>query len=153
MPAAAVHEHSSCELLVTGSCNMSCAYCIARALPCLQMARDTGRKAIDLFAYLAQGGETVEFVFTGGEPLTVFPTLEYLTIYADRHVREAGMQPHYVLKTNGTILNRDIIKFLRTYSVKVVVSVDGTLHWHDRHRKAVDGQGTHAVEPRSKMQS
>jgi uncharacterized protein len=141
----AVHEHASCEVLVTNACNMSCGYCIARELPGPLMTRDTGRKAIDMFVYLAEGAKTVEFVFTGGEPLIEITTLEYLTGYAERRVREAGMQPHFVLKANGTILNRDIIEFMRAHNMKVVVSLDGTADAHDRHRKARDGQGTHDV--------
>jgi len=149
MPLAAVYEHSSCEILITSSCNMVCTYCIAREIPSAHMDRDTGRKAIDLFLYLAQGCKTVELVFTGGEPLIEFQTFKYLLHYADSHIREAGMQPYYVLKTNGTILDNNIIKFLRTNSVKVVVSFDGAPCTHNKHRKTANGQGTQDVVMRN----
>ena len=114
-------------------------------MPGPTMTESTGRKAIDLFVYLAQGGKTIEFTFTGGEPLLAFSTLEELTIYADRQTNKAGMQPFFVLKTNGTILDRSIIDFLRVNRVKVVVSIDGNPSTHDRHRRTSSGLKTHSI--------
>ena len=138
-----VHENLSCEILLTNSCNMSCDYCIATNIPGPTMSRETGRKAIDMFVYLAQGGKYIEFTFTGGEPLIDFLILKDLTNYAEERTCEAGMQVHFVLKTNGTILNRDIIDFMRVHRIRVVVSIDGTSAVHDKHRRTVSGEGTH----------
>lgn len=38
-----------------------------------------------------------------------------------------------------------IINFLTTYCIKVVISIDGNTTIHDKHRHAMDGQGTHYV--------
>lgn len=144
-----VYEHLSCEILLTNSCNMSCSYCIAKDLPGPPMSMEIGQKAIDLFVYLAEGGKSIEFTFTGGEPLTEFKVLEGLTCYAQNRTREAGMQAHFVLKTNGTILNQDIIDFLRLNRVKVVLSIDGTPSSHDKHRRTTGGKATHRVVSRN----
>jgi len=139
------HENLSCEILLTGSCNLSCDYCIAKEIAAQTLSIEIGRKAIELFVYLAQGGKTIEITFSGGEPLIAFPILKELVSYAHKRVTEAGMQANFVLKTNGTILNRAIIDFLRKHCIKVVVSIDGTLTIHDRHRKTKRGEGTYYV--------
>ncbi|TLN00241.1 4Fe-4S cluster-binding domain-containing protein, partial [bacterium] len=90
---SALHEHLSCEILLTSFCNMNCTYCIAKKLPDTTMNREIGQKVIDMFLYLSEGGKTIEITFTGGEPLSNFSVLKYLTSYAEKHVREAQMQP------------------------------------------------------------
>jgi len=144
-PAAAVHENLSCELLITNLCNMGCGYCIARDLPGPPMSMEIGRKAIDMFVYLSEGGKSIEFMFTGGEPLTEFEVLVGLTSYAQKRTHERGMQAHFVLKTNGLILNQDIIDFLRFNSIRAVVSIDGRPLVHDKHRRTLSGEATHSV--------
>jgi uncharacterized protein len=144
-PVASVHEHTSCEIIVTNSCNMACGYCIARDLPGPPMTVEIGRKAIDMFIYLAEGGKTIEFTFTGGEPLTEFGALKELTRYAIKHAHMAGMKACFVLKTNGSILDQDIIDFIKLNSIKVIVSIDGTPSAHDKHRMTAHGRATHAV--------
>ena len=140
-----LHEHVTCEILLTNLCNLGCSYCIARELPGPPMSIEIGRKAIDLIIYLAKGGKSIEFIFSGGEPLTEFPVIIDLIEYSNRRGHKAGMQVSFVLKTNGTILNSDILDIIQKYSIKVVVSIDGTQIVHDKHRITRNGKGTHAT--------
>jgi len=109
------------------------------------MTCEIGQKVIDMFLYLSEGGKTVEITFTGGEPLSNFSVLKYLTNYAEKHIREAQMQPYFVIKTNGTMLNEEVTKFVKEHNMKVVVSIDGTSDVHDKHRRTLNGQNTHRV--------
>jgi uncharacterized protein len=138
-----LHEHVTCEILITNACNLGCSYCIARDLPGPPMSIEIGQKAIDLIIYLAEGGKSIEFIFSGGEPLAEYPVLIDLIEYSNRRGHEAGMQISFVLKTNGTILNSDILGIIQKYSIKVVVSIDGTQIVHDKHRITSNGKGTH----------
>jgi uncharacterized protein len=140
-----LHEHVTCEILITNACNLDCSYCIAKNLPGPPMNIDIGEKAIDLIIYLAEGGKSIEFIFSGGEPLTEYPVLFYLIEYASRRGRENGMQISFVLKTNGTILNSNILDMILKYSINVVVSVDGTQLIHDKHRITSNGKRTHGT--------
>jgi uncharacterized protein len=144
-----LHENLSCEILLTNSCNLRCDYCIAKEMPGPTLKIEIGRKAIDMFMHLAEGGKIVEFTFSGGEPLIAFPLLEEMASYAQKRAQEAGMQAKFTLKTNGTILNQAIIDFLKMYCMKVFVSIDGTAEVHDRHRQTNDGHGTHYVVQRN----
>jgi uncharacterized protein len=108
------------------------------------MTSEIGRKAIDMFLYLAEGGKTIEITFSGGEPLSDFLILKDLVSYADENIRAAEMQPYFVLKTNGTILNQEIIEFIQMHHMKVVISIDGASNTHDKHRKTITGDETHS---------
>lgn len=144
-----MYEHVSCELLVTGSCSMSCTYCIARDLPGPPMTRDIGKSALDIFFYMAQGAKSVEISFTGGEALLEFGLLKELAAYCRERSDEAHMALNLVLKSNGTILNERVLRFMKEYLTRVVISIDGTADAHDENRKNKQGKGTHALVARN----
>lgn len=139
------HEQLSCEILLTTNCNMSCTYCIARDLDKMVMDHDCGKSVVDMFLSLSEGAKEVEFTFTGGEPLLCLSSLKYLTCYADKKARSRGMNPSFILKTNGTILNTDIMGFLKLFNFRVVLSIDGLPDIHDNYRKANNGEPTHGT--------
>lgn len=139
------HEQLSCEILLTTNCNMSCTYCIARDLDKMVMDQDCGKSVVDMFLSLSEGAKEVEFTFTGGEPLLCLSTLKYLTWYSDNKAKSRGMNPSYILKTNGTIIDADIIEFLKLYNFRVVLSIDGLPAIHNNYRKANNGKLTHGA--------
>ncbi|GAF75495.1 unnamed protein product, partial [marine sediment metagenome] len=143
--SSVLHEHVSCELLLTTCCNMGCVYCIARDLPDLTMSTETGQKAIDMFINLSEGATSLEIVFTGGEPFLEFTTLKNLIHYAQQRATTAGVDIYFIVKTNGTILDQTIIKFLKTNSIKLVLSIDGTAENHDKYRRDSSGNRTHHI--------
>lgn len=140
-----LHEHVTCEILITNLCNLNCSYCIAKDLPDKPMNIEIGRKAIDLILYLAKGAKSIEFIFSGGEPLTEYQVLVELIKYSSVRGHEEDIQCSFVLKTNGTIINSDILALIQKYSIKVVVSIDGTQIVHDKHRVTITGNGTHEI--------
>jgi len=107
------------------------------------MQIDTGQKAIDLFVALSVGARTIEFIFTGGEPLLERPLLETLTVYAKERAAASGMLAQIVVKTNGTLVDDDIIDFLCAHECRTVVSIDGAVEGHDRHRRSHSGARSH----------
>jgi len=140
-----VHDHLTAELILTSDCNMACSYCIARGLPKATLSIEEGKEAIDLFIRLGGGASSAEITLTGGEPLLVFPLAERLICYAEEQTRAAGMDPSFVLKTNGTILNDTIIDFICEHRLKVVISIDGVSGIHDRHRLTKQHYPTHSI--------
>jgi len=106
---------------------------------------EIGTGALDMFFQLADGATSTEIVFTGGEPLLRFPTLKFLVYYAERHARAANISVRFVLKTNGTRINTEVIAFLKRHRMKAVVSIDGTSFTHDKARRGQAGCDTHQV--------
>jgi len=140
-----IHEDISCELMLTTKCNLSCSYCIAHGLYATTMGIDCGKKAIDMFVALGEGAKNIEFVFTGGEPLLNFNTLKAIVAYADDKSREFAMNSFFVVKTNGTLINDDIIEFLKRYGVKAVISIDGLPEYHNKNRRSCNGEPTQEI--------
>lgn len=144
-----LYEHVSCELLLTNSCNLRCCYCIARDLPGPRMSKEIGLKALDLFLHLADGANSLEITFTGGEPLLEFQLIQELTKYAKQRAAAAGMDLSFVLRTNGTILDRSVLRYMHEHCSRVVISIDGTPTAHNECRKDHGEQGTHRVVRRN----
>ena len=138
-----IHEHVSCEILITGECNLQCSYCIAKHVPKQPISIEIGQKAIDLMFYLSEGAKSIEFIFTGGEPLLEFKTLSHLIKYSYTKAQSVRMDISFVLKTNGTILNSKILEAIKNYNIDTVVSIDGNQQIHDRHRLTKNGGKTH----------
>jgi uncharacterized protein len=129
-----LYENPSCELMVTTKCNMQCSYCIARNLPKLDMTKEIGIKAIEYFIYLAEGAKVLDFIFTGGEPLLDFDTLEYLIEYAVTKTNDQGMGATISIKTNGTLIQNQHLGLFKKYKCTLFVSIDGMAQDHNRHR-------------------
>jgi uncharacterized protein len=109
------------------------------------MSQEIAEKAVDLFVSLAEGASSIEITLTGGEPLLQFRLIEPLIRYAEKRASRAGMEARVVLKTNGTVLSRRILKFMERHCARVVVSIDGTAHSHDAHRVDARRVGTHSI--------
>lgn len=139
-----VNESLSCELMLTSECNMRCTYCIARNIQNAAMSTQIGQKAVDLFVSMSTGAKQIEFIFTGGEPTLEFETLKNLTTYAKKITKTAEIESHFVLKTNGILIDADIITFLRQNNFRVVISIDGDKSVHDKFRKLTNKEKTHS---------
>jgi uncharacterized protein len=140
-----VNESLSCELMLTSECNMRCTYCIARNIENATMSTQIGQKAVDLFVSMSTGAKYIEFIFTGGEPTLEFDTLKYLAKYAEKISKVAEIEVIFVLKTNGILINEDVITFLRENNFRVVISIDGDSSVHDKFRKQTNKEETYYI--------
>jgi uncharacterized protein len=107
------------------------------------MDGDCAIQAIDLFLSMSDGAKEVEFVFTGGEPLLRYRTLVDTIKHATIRSEALGVQPTFVLKTNGVLMNKKVCSFLKANSVKTVVSVDGAPESHNLNRRTFSGGDIH----------
>ena len=139
-----LHENVYCELIVTTKCNLSCKYCIAHDLAPMSMSLECGKKAIELFVYLGYGATTIEFIITGGEPLLNFGVIRQLVPYAEEISRKNNMSPFFVLKTNGVLIDYNVIDLCIKYNIKFVVSIDGLKKFHDSFRVTAQEHSSHS---------
>jgi len=115
-------------LNVANLCNLDCVYCYAQGGdyggPREKMTFATGRAALDRFLNLYQRIDTVQFF--GGEPLLNWPVVRDLCEYGWQLADSLGKpRPVWMLSTNGTVLNDDIVRLIVDFDVKVTVSCDG----------------------------
>jgi len=128
-------------------CNMRCSYCFyydvaqRRDAPSHgMMTRETVGHVIEKALAFARG-ESISFVFQGGEPLLA--GLEFFRFFT-RTLREKNTKNSPIffgMQTNGLLFDRDWAAFLREERFLVGLSLDGD-EAANRYRRGGDGQKT-----------
>lgn len=120
-------EHVS--LVITSECNAHCSYCWAnkfKSVPAESMSEKTADAAMEFInRYAAEGAEVMIF---GGEPFLHFDLIEYLF--------NKNFVLNYTVFTNGSILNKRIVEFIRANAdfLMVTLSLDGDLNANLKRR-------------------
>lgn len=119
-------------LTLTGRCNFACRYCYASDVDQVDMDEETAMKAVMM---AGKSGERFLLQFSGGEPLLRFPLIRKLVHLVEEHHFDAQMQ----VQTNGSLLTKDIGRFLYDHNVGIGISCDGRPSVMDRTRLMKDG--------------
>ena len=140
-------------LEVTSACNFRCKYCVfggnyelMRSHQTTNMSWETAKKAIDYYFEMFKVAEEYNYIriptvnFYGGEPLLNYALIKQCVLYINAHYSQ--FKPNYSMTTNGSLLNDEIIDFINTYKINVMVSLDGPEEEHDRNRIYKNGKGT-----------
>ena len=116
-------------LMLTGRCNLSCAYCYAGAgQGGRDMTPETAELAIERFH---EPGQPLVVELAGGEPLLAWNTLSGLV---GKYATRPGLR--FALQTNGLLLNAKKLGFLADHGVGLGLSLDGVPAINDRLRGA-----------------
>ena len=138
---------SSLCLNITSHCNMKCSYCFnhqgrygfGSRQP---MSEQTAKAAID-FLLSRCAGNQCKVTFFGGEPLTQFDLIKKVVAYAKQQGHRKGLTISLHVTTNGSLLTREIARFLKQHDFSIIVSLDGDEITHNYHRQFPNGQGTY----------
>ncbi len=123
------------EVVLTASCNLRCTYCYQNTKQGRRMEWDTLRAALDVV--LQSDPPEVAVLFYGGEPLLELPLILRAVDYVDE-ARPAGKRVHYVMSTNGMLLDEETAAFLAERRFETQLSFDGV-----PAAQAARGLGTH----------
>ena len=119
-----VRRVNTLEVILTASCNLRCSYCYQNAKQGRRMEWDTLRAGLDIV--LGSDPPDVEVLFYGGEPLLELPLIERAVAYVDEARRADGRKRvHYVLYTNGMLVDAKAAAFLAEHGFEVQLSFDG----------------------------
>lgn len=124
-------------LHLTQQCNLRCTYCYAAKHAYGAMDPRIARKGIDLALKLGKKSACISYF--GGEPLLRFDLIRELQDYAEREGAKAGLNMHFRLSTNGTLLTEEILRYLRDHRIVIAISLDGTQVVQDRQRPMIGG--------------
>lgn len=115
----------------TNSCNLSCDYCYNKfSTGNVNLDFNTLEYIIDI---AFREYEFVQFVWRGGEPLLVGIEYYKKVLKCQRKAaRKNGTNYANAFQTNGTLINREWITFLKRNSISVGISFDGISN--DSHR-------------------
>jgi uncharacterized protein len=120
------------SLVVTSDCNLCCKYCYEKhELRDKKIMNPTLAKEIICNYMQEEVTDFVEIDFFGGEPLLAFDFIREVVDWF--HTCSWNKKHHFLIGTNGTILNEDIKDWLykNRRCVTVGLSLDGTKTAHD----------------------
>ena len=137
-------------LNVSHDCNLRCIYCFGhggsyggtREL----MSIDTAKKSIDYwFKYLNKNIPMTTVTFFGGEPLMNLEVIKFSINYVNKLLEEYDIRVQYIITTNGTIFNDEIIELFMKNDVQFAISIDGGQAIQDRNRPYASGKGSFEI--------
>ncbi|MGI5882356.1 MAG: thioether cross-link-forming SCIFF peptide maturase [Dethiobacteria bacterium] len=134
-------------LFITHACNLYCRYCFARKegnYRPLHMSQEVARRAVD-FLLEAEGPRHREIDFFGGEPLLQFPLIRDTVDYARKRAASLGRVMTFTVTTNALLLSNEVIDYLNSENINVIISIDGRPEVHNLMRPGGSGLDSYQV--------
>ena len=117
--------------VLTSECNLKCVYCQALTSACgNKMTKEVAEKSVDLA--LQSPNKYLSFEFQGGEPLMNFEVLKHIVEYTNE--RSGDKIIEFNLVSNLTLLNDEMISFIKKHNIKISTSLDGPEKLQNRNR-------------------
>jgi uncharacterized protein len=129
--------------VVTLRCDYTCKYCqVSRQtedLVSFDMSHETAKAAVDM-VFLSPSN-AIKIEFQGGEPLLNFPRIQQIVRIAEERNRAEKRDLQFVVATNLSPLNDEILDFAEEHRMLFSTSLDGPadLHNANRPRPGKDG--------------
>ncbi len=134
------------ELALAESCNLACTYCYCatcRDMPNRGLMSETvARQAITWLFAVSGKSEQVSITFFGGEPLLNKPVFIFAIAYSQYLAKLHGKKVFYSMTTNGTLLDDEIINYIKKHNFGLMVSMDGPEDIHNKQCPTQDGAGS-----------
>lgn len=127
---------------LTHNCNLSCSYCYTGRKFKRDISLDTARRIVDFILTMAPAGRRINFGFFGGEPLLRFDLIEKIVRYIREKEEETKHLVTLSVTSNGTLIDEDVLDYLRKEKVDLCISIDGPENVHNLHRRYPNGQGS-----------
>lgn len=119
------------QLMMSTGCNLSCRYCYQDDKKRKNMSKEVMESFIDFLCDTNPETETLIDLF-GGEPLLNWDIIKYgLELMEDLNLMR---KLHFMISTNGTLIDDEIAYTLSKYNIHVNISVDGTPEKHNYER-------------------
>lgn len=139
-------EFTSLHMIVTSlRCDYSCSYCqvsrqgITSEIEKYDMSFETADNTLEMIFQSPSKGIKIEF--QGGESLLNFKVIKYITEKALLRARDEGRAIDFVIATNLSMMDDEILSFCKIYGVYISTSLDGPKVLHDRNRPKPEKDG------------
>ena len=126
-PEVSVESFCTLHLLLNEKCNFHCKYCYsAEGRSSAELTMEQIELMLDYFLSgdrRAVKNRTVMFM-GGGEPMLSWPLVQTATLYAEQVAKEQGITLHLSLTTNGSIMDEQMLDFLKEHQFTVQISFE-----------------------------
>lgn len=128
--------------VVTTWCNANCVYCQAKDNDSKvgYMLVETALKAVDIA--LSSTADNITIEFQGGEPLGNFEVISSVVLYAKEKAIKLNKQVEFSLVSNLSLINDNIISFIKEHNIALSTSIDGDKQLHNCNRPLRNGNGS-----------
>jgi len=124
-------------LLITHRCQLRCKDCRVGKFPAVMNEKILFR-GIDLL--FTSNRDDIQLQFFGGEPLLEFELIKKAVAYAERLNERLRKNLKFILTTNGILMTKERIDFLKKHNFFIECSVDGEIENQLKTRKAHNGK-------------
>lgn len=133
-------------LSLTETCNMNCKYCFGeygQKSTNSMMSIEMAKRCIDyFFRYANKNIDCYSVRFFGGEPLLNKDVMKYAINYINERAKSLNKRISYLVTTNGTLLDNEMIRIIIDNNISVNISIDGSKKTHDCNRILKNGEGS-----------
>lgn len=133
---------NSIMLMMTYACQFACDYCELRRNS-QSMSMPILKQAVDLL--LTTSAQQCQLRFWGGEPLLKWENIQKAVLYAEKQARKTGKAIKFMITTNGYLLSKERLGYLKRHGFEVMLSLDGDKKAHDLNRRLRNGKGTFEI--------
>ncbi len=130
------------KLAITTKCNLNCDYCFVKKTN-KDMNFITAKNAVYLL--LKSKGKDKLLSIYGGEPLLNFKLIEKICPYAISQAEKLKKSLTLSVCTNATLLEEEHLNFFKENKVRLIISLIGKEHDHDKFRSLDRNKGTYEV--------
>lgn len=132
-------------ILVTDKCNLKCSYCYEGENK--NKKNMTIQTADEVVKFIKKTSDIISkrksrIVFHGGEPLLNLNVIKYIKQKIDSEIPNSN-NFIYEITTNGTLIDDEIIGFIKDNNISLSISIDGSKESHDTYRIFHNGLGSY----------
>ena len=141
------------ELSITEQCNLRCSYCYYNkshenrtATMSDEVMESTVKFALE--QAIERKDRNLNITFFGGEPLLRMDFIKKTVKYAKNQVKanapklQKKFELNFVINTNGTLLTKEILDYLKKEKFNIALSLDGPEKKHNISRVLANGKGS-----------
>lgn len=131
-------------LPISASCNLNCPYCFAQSDGGFKFSDYSEKDIQEIVDFIVKKNDAdtpITLIFFGGEPLLRFDIIKFTVNYCRKTYPERKFG--YSMTTNGTILNEEVLSFIKENNMSILISLDGpdnefNLRRFKNGRKSID---------------
>ncbi|MFW9896557.1 MAG: radical SAM protein [Candidatus Thorarchaeota archaeon] len=128
---------------MTHNCNLSCKYCYSGRKFEDCMSFETAQKIVEFAIKITPPKQIINFGFFGGEPLLCFDLIQKIITFIRQKEEKTQNSVSLNIVTNGTLLNKSILNFIKRENINLCLSIDGPEKVHNLNRLYKDGRGSY----------